>query len=128
MNLNQVTVPTMDIARSIQFYQTLGLKLIVNSPHYARFVCPNGDSTFSVHLVDALPKGNGITVYFEEKNLDKKVSELMVLGLEFESQPTDQRWLWREASLYDPDNNKIILFYGGVNRKDPPWKVGASQI
>jgi catechol 2,3-dioxygenase-like lactoylglutathione lyase family enzyme len=33
MRLNQVTVPALDVERSIAFYQTLGLKLIVKSPH-----------------------------------------------------------------------------------------------
>jgi catechol 2,3-dioxygenase-like lactoylglutathione lyase family enzyme len=50
MNLNQVTVPSTDVRRSIDFYQSLGLMLIVeNLPSYARFECPEGDATFSVH-------------------------------------------------------------------------------
>jgi catechol 2,3-dioxygenase-like lactoylglutathione lyase family enzyme len=49
MNLNQVTVPSTDVARSIDFYRRLGLISIVEDvPHYARFDCPNGDPTFSV--------------------------------------------------------------------------------
>ena len=51
MNLNQVTVASTDVARSIEFYSKLGLKLIVNShSKYARFECPEGHSTFSVHF------------------------------------------------------------------------------
>jgi len=50
MRLNQITVPARDLTLAIPFYQTLGLELIVNAPpHYARFVCPDGDSTFSLH-------------------------------------------------------------------------------
>ena len=30
MNLNQITVPSKDLNQSIPFYETLGLKLIVN--------------------------------------------------------------------------------------------------
>ena len=52
MNLNQVTLPTLDVKRSIKFYQTLGLNLIVETPHYARFECPEGDATFSVHQIE----------------------------------------------------------------------------
>ncbi len=38
MNLNQITVPVMDVQKSIEFYKKLGLHLIVESlPHYARF-------------------------------------------------------------------------------------------
>jgi catechol 2,3-dioxygenase-like lactoylglutathione lyase family enzyme len=123
MNLNQITVPVLDIPKSIKFYQTLGLKLIVESPHYARFECPDGEATFSLHITDKLPKGDGISVYFECEDLDNKVAELVKKGIEFDELPNDKRWLWREAHLRDPDNNHVILFYGGENRKDPPWKI-----
>ncbi|MFT5765839.1 MAG: catechol 2,3-dioxygenase-like lactoylglutathione lyase family enzyme [Saprospiraceae bacterium] len=123
MNLNQITVPVLDIPKSIKFYQTLGLKLIVESPHYARFECPDGEATFSLHITDKLPEGDGISVYFECEDLDNKVAELVKKGIEFDELPNDKRWLWREAHLRDPDNNHVILFYGGENRKDPPWKI-----
>ena len=68
MNLNQITIPSLDLTKSIPFYEQLGLKLIVKSlPHYARFECPNGNSTFSIHQTETLPKGNGIHVYFSVK-------------------------------------------------------------
>ena len=52
MNLNQITVPSLNVEKSIAFYEKLGLKLIVKSlPNYARFECPDGNSTFSIHLV-----------------------------------------------------------------------------
>lgn len=123
MNLNQVTVPSSDIQRSISFYQTLGLKLIVESPHYARFLCPDGNTTFSVHLVEELPKGHGISVYFECENLDEKTEQLIQKGLAFDQLPKDQTWLWREAYLKDPDGNQLILFFAGENRIDPPWRI-----
>jgi len=124
MNLNQVTVPTADVLRSITFYELLGLKLIVKSPHYARFECPDGEATFSVHQVEELPKGEGVYVYFETEKLDETVKELVEKGIDFEEMPEDRSWLWREARLKDPDGNQLILFYGGDNRKNPPWRVG----
>ena len=123
MNLNQVTVPTQDVERSIDFYQKLGLKLIVKSPHYARFLCPDGDSTFSIHLQENLPEGEGVNVYFESKKLDEEVERLIAAGIQFEHKAQDQSWLWREARLKDPDGNRIILYYAGGNRKDPPWRL-----
>ncbi|MCF7961594.1 MAG: hypothetical protein K9M08_12715 [Pirellula sp.] len=54
VKLNQVTVPAMNIAASVEFYVRMGLELIVSSSHYARFICPDGDSSFSVHLVPEL--------------------------------------------------------------------------
>ncbi len=124
MNLNQVTVPSLNVEHSIWFYKTLGLELIVKDlPHYARFVCPDGNSTFSIHLVESLPSGNGIWLYFEVKDLDAKVKALQDLGIQFEEEPVDQPWLWREARLRDPDQNSIILYYPGENRINPPWKI-----
>lgn len=124
MNLKQVTVPSLDLTKSIPFYEKLGLRLIVNSlPRYARFECPDGNSTFSIHQVEKLPTGEGIHVYFECKNLDEYVAELKSKGIEFDQDPTDQRWLWREARLKDLDGNQLILYYGGENRLNPPWRV-----
>ena len=125
MNLNQITVPSLDLTKSIPFYEKLGLKLIVKSlPHYARFECPEGNSTFSIHQTEKLPKGEGIYVYFECEDLDAKVEKLKALGIEFDHEPIDQSWLWREARLKDVDGNQLILCYGGENRLNPPWRIG----
>jgi len=124
MNLNQITVPSLDLTVSIPFYQQLGLTLIVKAlPHYARFECPNGTATFSLHQVSELPKGDGIYVYFECKDLDAEVQKLVNKGITFEELPNDKTWLWREARLKDPDNNQLILYFAGKNRKNPPWRI-----
>ncbi|MCB0375010.1 MAG: VOC family protein [Sinomicrobium sp.] len=124
MNLNQVTVPSLDLTKSIPFYEKLGLKLIVRSlPHYARFECPEGNSTFSIQLTDKLPSGDGIHVYFECGDLDGYVAELVAKGLKFDELPNDKRWLWREARLKDVDGNQLVLFRAGENRLNPPWRI-----
>lgn len=124
MNLNQVTIYTQKPAETVEFYQKLGLQLIVDSmPRYARLLCPDGDSTLSVHSAEESLNYSNIVLYFECDDLDAKVEELKNKGLEFESEPVDQVWLWREAYLKDPSGNKICLFYGGVNRQNPPWRV-----
>lgn len=124
MNLNQITIPSIDLEKSIPFYETLGLKLIVKSlPHYARFVCPDGTSTFSIQQVEKLITENGIHIYFECDNLDKYVSELLDKGIEFDEMPNDKSWLWREAHLKDFDNNHLILYFAGENRLNPSWKL-----
>ena len=51
MRLNQVTAPARDLEASVAFYRLLGLKLIVKNDHYARFELPEGEATFSLHLV-----------------------------------------------------------------------------
>ncbi len=124
MNLNQITIPSQDVGKAIEFYQRLGLKLIVKSlPNYARFECTDGDATFSIHLVDELPKGNGVIGYFENENLDEVVDSLQSKGVVFDSLSEDKPWLWREAHLTDFDGNKIILYEAGRNRKNPPWRI-----
>lgn len=124
MNLNQVTVPTLHVEKAISFYQTLGLKLIVKAlPHYARFECPNGNATFSLHQVEKLPNGDGIYVYFECENLDTFVEGLQAKNIVFDELPTDKNWLWREARLKDLDGNQLILYFAGENRLNPPWRI-----
>lgn len=123
MNLNQVTIYSEKSVESVEFYRKLGLRLIVDSlPRYARLECPDGDATLSVHETENAAESN-IVLYFECKDLDEKVEALKNLGLEFEQEPTDQTWLWREAYLRDPSGNRICLFYGGEIRKNPPWRV-----
>jgi hydroxymethylpyrimidine/phosphomethylpyrimidine kinase len=115
MNLDQVTVPCVDLAASVAFYRALGLRQIVDSPpDYARFECPVGDATFSVHRTSERPNDGGVVVYFEVDDLDARVRELRAAGMVFESGPVDQPWLWREAHLRDPAGNRICLFHDGA--------------
>jgi len=124
MNLNQITVAVIDVEKSITFYKSLGLKLIVKSlPHYARLECPDGDATFSLHQTDTPSKESNVWVYFEVDNLDEYVGQLISKGIQFEELPNDKPWLWREARLKDSDNNQIILYHAGDKRKNPPWRV-----
>jgi len=125
MNLNQVTVPVLNVSRSIAFYSQLGMRLIVEAlPDYARFELPAGQATFSVHRVESLPAGEGVWIYFESDRLDAWVAELQEVGVRFEQEPEDKPWLWREARLQDPDGNRLILYHAGRNRKEPPWRIG----
>ncbi|MDK1386879.1 VOC family protein [Sinorhizobium sp. 8-89] len=122
MRLNQVTVTMPDLDAGWRFYSTLGLKPVVDArPRYARFVCPDGESTFS--LVQGEGGGRGTTVYFECENLDATVRALRDVGLQFASEPEDKSWLWREAELFDPGGNRVVLYFAGRNRIDPPWRV-----
>jgi len=123
VNLNQVTVPARDVAASVGFYLRLGLELIVSSPHYARFKCPDGESSLSVHLVRELPAASATVVYFETPSVDDKVLELKRAGMAFLHEPRDEPWLWREARLSDPSGNVICLYRAGDNRLNPPWRV-----
>jgi catechol 2,3-dioxygenase-like lactoylglutathione lyase family enzyme len=123
MNLNQVTVAVSDISRAVEFYKKLGLQPIVLSPHYARFIFPEGDATFSVQLSENMQPQSGTHVYFEVEDPDAKIAALKLLDIVAEEQPEDKPWLWREARLKDPDGNTIIIYYAGENRVNPPWRI-----
>lgn len=125
MRLNQVTVTVVDIDAAVEFYSKLGLMPIVKSPHYARFMCPQGESTFSIHAGEVSAYSTTV-VYFENDELDALVARLKASGLQFETHPTDERWLWREARLRDPSGNPICLFQAGNNRLNPPWRLPES--
>ena len=122
MNLNQVTLPVKNMPIAAEFYQTLGFKLIVDTPHYARFMCPEGEATFSLSLNEN-DFNSGTTIYFEHEQLDEWVTNLQGKGIEFAQLPKDERFLWREAVLFDPTGNKLKLYWAGENRLNPPWRV-----
>jgi predicted enzyme related to lactoylglutathione lyase len=124
MQLNQITLPAVDVENSVAFYCGMGLRLIVsNLPRYARLECPEGGSTFSLHQVSQRPEPSDVVVYFECENLDAKVHQLQTSGYIFTQEPKDDEWLWREAYLTDPSGNVICLYWAGENRRNPPWRV-----
>ena len=147
MNLNQVTIYTDKPVETAEFFQKLGLRLIVDSlPRYARLECPDGESTLSIQdtgrtapertanfslqqgeatdlSLSSEPSSDRIVLYFECDELDHTVDDLKSKGLTFDEDPTDRPWLWRQAYLKDPNGNKVCLFHAGENRKNPPWRV-----
>lgn len=122
MELNQVTIPVFNMPEATAFYLKLGFTQIVDTPDYARFSCPQGDSTFSLYL-ETEDFSNGATLYFESDRLDELVANLIARGVEFVQLPTAQPYLWREAILKDPSGNRIKLYRAGHHRLAPPWKV-----
>ncbi|MEJ6593770.1 VOC family protein [Parasphingorhabdus sp.] len=125
MKLNQVTVGCVDYDQSVAFYRQLGLTQIVYfPPRYARFETATGE-TFSIHAVEKIGAPTAI-IYFEHDDLDTMVAQLEAKGIVFDTGPTDQNWGWREARLRDPVGNPICLFFGGHNRRFPPWRIDNS--
>jgi catechol 2,3-dioxygenase-like lactoylglutathione lyase family enzyme len=129
VNLNQVTLPSNNLWKACVFYRRLGLTQIVDAlPRYARFECPGGGgATLSLHLTSTpIPRSEFPMVYLECPGLDSVCHDLAAAGFTFESGPTDQPWLWREARLRDPDGNALCLYWAGPNRRNPPWRLAAS--
>lgn len=42
------------------------------------------------------------------------MAELRAAEFEIEREPTDQPYLWREATLLDPDGNRIFICHAGA--------------
>lgn len=124
-SLNQVTVSVKNVESSFDFYKKLGLHPIVKSDHYARFIVPGNEATFSIHKAESVHSTT--MVYFEVEDVDKTYKELKDGGFEFETEPTDQCWQWREAYLKDPDGNKICIYHGGIIRMNPEWRLPESK-
>ena len=123
MDLNQVTIPCKNYEESVAFYTQLGLRQIVDSPpRYARFETEAG-TTLSIHKVEFSEAQSGVVVYFEVEDVDETVERLRGVGVNFEREPCDQDWLWREAYLRDPYGNRICIYHAGDNRRYPPWRV-----
>ena len=122
MRLNQITLDASDIARSKAFYCRLGFQLLVDSPHYVRFLAPVGDTTFSLHIASDVV-ASGATLYLETDDVDAEKARLEAAGIVFETDAVDQRYLWREADFRDPDGHRWKLYHAGENRIDPPWRV-----
>jgi catechol 2,3-dioxygenase-like lactoylglutathione lyase family enzyme len=123
MRLNHVTLPATDVEASAEFYRRLGLTQIVASyPNYARFVAPEGGVTLSLRLDEAAVP-SGASVHFEVDDVDQAITGLRDAGVEIETEPADQPYLWREATLLDPDRNRIFIYHAGEMRLNPPWRL-----
>lgn len=122
MNLNQVTLPVKNMPEATNFYLKLGFKQIVDTPHYARFECPDAGSSFSLSLQEE-DFYNGAIIYFEHEDLETWVEELIDKGISFIQKPQQEKYLWKEAILQDPSGNKIKIYWAGENRLYPPWRV-----
>ena len=117
-----MTLSACDVEASAEFYRRLGLTQIVASyPTYARFLSPEGEATISLHHDPDAP--GGASIHFEVEDVDLTVGRLRGRGIEIVCEPVDQPWLWREATLSDPDGNRIFVYHAGKNRLDPPWRL-----
>ena len=124
LRLNQVTITGTNYRKSVEFYRTLGLKQIVDSPEngYARFETAGG-VTLSVQIDPEETISATTAVYLECDDLDERVEQLARSGLSFEHGPRNQPWMWREARLRDPSGNIVFLYKAGEARRFPPWRV-----
>ena len=127
MRLNQVTLAVRNMAECVEFYQRLGLTLIVDSaPRYVRFEMASGD-TLSLHDAPDWQGGDWPLIYLEIDKIDDFCARLEESGVTLESRPETKTYLWREADIRDPSGNLIRLFFAGENRRNPPWRLDAAE-
>jgi catechol 2,3-dioxygenase-like lactoylglutathione lyase family enzyme len=140
MRLNHVTLACADVARSLAFYEGLGLRAIVKDVgedgvlRYVRFRLPEGEATLSLErdgtARDTAPRAggatiSGATIYLECADVDARVAALAAAGYAIGA-PETKPWLWREAELRDPDGHRLLLYRAGTYRLDPPWRIPGS--
>lgn len=63
MELNQITLPVNNMKKSVQFYLTLSFTLIVDTPHYTRFICPDSDSIFSLAIEEEAFENHSVVFF-----------------------------------------------------------------
>jgi uncharacterized glyoxalase superfamily protein PhnB len=78
--------------------------------------------TLSLRLGEAAVP-SGASVHFEVDDVDQAITGLRDAGVEIETEPADQPYLWREATLLDPDGNRIFIYHAGEMRLNPPWRL-----
>lgn len=123
LRLNQVSIKVRQLARSIAFYEIIGLKLIVATGNpYARFECGDGGTTFSLFEVDDVVPGE-TGLYFEVGNVAATVAALEARGIVFDTPVTEESWLWTEAWFRDPDGHRLCIYHAGKARRFPPWRL-----
>ena len=81
MNLNQITLPSINIDDSVRFYTQMGFNQIVATDDYARFEASLGDATFSLHAVKSVARENSVVTYFEVDAVANVVKDLKQLGI-----------------------------------------------
>jgi catechol 2,3-dioxygenase-like lactoylglutathione lyase family enzyme len=120
IDFNHVLIYVRDVNRAVRFYRDrLGFPIIEEEEGYARLRSPRGNSTLGLHHLTGRMRPSqhqGITLYFEVKNLDQLCRQLSSEGVRFEQMPEDMPWGWRHAYLRDPDGHKLSLYWAGKKR------------
>lgn len=106
--LSNITIPVSDLKETVAFYEkVLGLKKQGEWPTYVIFDCgvelafePGGNKG---------EKGNWPYIFLSVDDVDAEYQRLMDKGVKFITEPKDEYWGGRTASLTDPDGNKVVL-------------------
>lgn len=120
LELNHALLYVRDLERSVEFYESLGLRLSeLAQGHYAWLACVGGASRLTLHEATQKhrPGGTGIRLYFEAADLESVCERLCRDGVEL-SPPRRMGWGWTHSYLRDPDGYELSL-YTVDNRRRP---------
>lgn len=119
-SVDNIGICTTDVARSVAFYQKLGLSeayrndrgvmMAAGEVHlfiFATRQCNSPAVERQLGLFDNLPGIDHIS--FAVANVDALYSTLRDMGVVFGGPPEDQSWGARMVGLKDPDGNNLYL-------------------
>ena len=115
-NIPSILFYTNDIAKTKQFYATLGFPVTHDKNMLAIIV-----DSFTMNFIDAAsativkeadrePKGLGMFVYVEVDNVDEYYRVIREKSITPSSEPRDWPWGNREFALKDPNGYTLVFF------------------
>ncbi|HTE22132.1 MAG TPA: VOC family protein [Candidatus Limnocylindria bacterium] len=109
-SITHVFMQVLDLQRSKAFYESLGLKIVMDEPKYVRLACENG-FYIGMEQRDATEiGGSGIELNIQVDDIDKLYEALSSKDVAFEQKPTDMPWGARHAFLKDPNGYRVGLY------------------
>lgn len=107
--LNNITFPVSDLKKVTEFYEkVLGLKKQGEWSTYVIFDCGGVELAFEPGGSKGAKKGWPY-IFLVVDDVDAETKKLKDKGVKFKSEPKDQSWGGKVASLTDPDGNVICL-------------------
>ncbi|MFZ0830105.1 MAG: VOC family protein [Thermoplasmata archaeon] len=125
LSFNHALIYSRNLGPALRFYRgRLGFTVIDQMSHggrivYVRMKASRGTGTLALHLLEPgkeLPRGGGVRLYFEVKELEKFCARLRAAGLNFSQLPKMMPWGWKHAYVDDPDGNEVSLYWAGSKR------------
>ncbi|MAG59402.1 hypothetical protein CMO96_01245 [Candidatus Woesebacteria bacterium] len=115
--LNSVLLFVKDPNKSAEFYRKLDFDISVQSPSlvvaqlgHFRIQCTDQSKVKYTQDSNKEPKGAGVFLCIEVKDVDQCHQNLVEADLTPSSSPTDQKWGNREFAIKDPDGYKIVCY------------------
>jgi predicted enzyme related to lactoylglutathione lyase len=101
IRIPHITIPVSDLKKAMSFYESiLGLEKKSEWTNYA---------IFDVGGVELALGAEKLEIYLLVDNVDKAYQDFKEKGVKFVTEPKDQPWGARAATIVDPDGNMFII-------------------